>query len=312
MARVPEAELERLKSEVSVARLVEAKGVVLEKRGKDLVGRCPFHSPDDAFLRRTPSKNLWRCFGACGQTAAVDFVMKAGASPSGTRWSCCARADLSGPVGPRHQRAEAGVPGGRRRRRRQLLGQVRDYYHQTLKASPEALAYLERRGLKSAAAIDTFKLGFANRTLGLRMPDTRRLTGEELRGRLQKLGVMRQSGHEHLAGSLVVPISDEGGAVVGLYGRKVTKALRAGTAEHLYLPGPHRAAFNSAALAGQRTAILCEALLDALSFVAPASAVYRLRRGASPATSRPSSATACATSSSPSTETTPATAWPSC
>ena len=52
----------------------------------------------------------------------------------------------------------------------ELLGQVVDYYHATLKESPEALAYLERRGLRSSEAIERFKLGFANRTLGYRLP----------------------------------------------------------------------------------------------------------------------------------------------
>lgn len=50
------------------------------------------------------------------------------------------------------------------------LRQVIDYYHQTLKQSPEALAYLDSRGLKNAELIDTFKLGYANRTLGYRLP----------------------------------------------------------------------------------------------------------------------------------------------
>ena len=35
MARIPEAEIERLKSEVSVQRLVEASEVALKKGGKD-------------------------------------------------------------------------------------------------------------------------------------------------------------------------------------------------------------------------------------------------------------------------------------
>ena len=43
MARIPEAELERLKAEVAVERLAEARGVVLARRGADLVGLCPFH-----------------------------------------------------------------------------------------------------------------------------------------------------------------------------------------------------------------------------------------------------------------------------
>jgi DNA primase len=48
MARIPVEVVERLKTEVSVQRLAEARGVVLERRGADLHGRCPFH--DD----RTP------------------------------------------------------------------------------------------------------------------------------------------------------------------------------------------------------------------------------------------------------------------
>lgn len=49
VARIPEHEIERLKEEVSLQRLVELAGVELKRQGKDLVGCCPFH--DD----RTPS-----------------------------------------------------------------------------------------------------------------------------------------------------------------------------------------------------------------------------------------------------------------
>ena len=48
MARIPEAEIERLKNEVSVERLVASSGIALKKSGKDLLGTCPFH--DDAEL----------------------------------------------------------------------------------------------------------------------------------------------------------------------------------------------------------------------------------------------------------------------
>jgi len=39
MARIADAEIERLKAEVSLVRLVESSGVTLEKRGADHVGR---------------------------------------------------------------------------------------------------------------------------------------------------------------------------------------------------------------------------------------------------------------------------------
>ncbi|HLP30650.1 MAG TPA: toprim domain-containing protein, partial [Geothrix sp.] len=70
---------------------------------------------------------------------------------------------------------------------------------------------------------------------------------------------------EHLAGSLVVPILDAAGNTLSLYGRKLLDTLRAGTPSHLYLPGPHRGVFNIGGLQGPEI-ILCESLLDALSF----------------------------------------------
>jgi len=149
---------------------------------------------------------------------------------------------------------------------RELMKQVIDYYHETLKESPAALAYLEKRGLRSEEAIERFKLGYANRTLGYRLPQKNRVTGAESRGRLQQLGILRESGHEHFNGSLVIPIFDEHGHVSEIYGRKIVKGLNADIALHLYLPGPHRGVWNIEALQASKEIILCEALIDALTF----------------------------------------------
>ncbi|MCP4040356.1 MAG: toprim domain-containing protein, partial [Gammaproteobacteria bacterium] len=147
-----------------------------------------------------------------------------------------------------------------------LLLQVVDYYHETLKQSPEALAYLEKRGLANSTAIDHFKLGFANRTLGYRLPAKNRKEGAAIRGRLQQLGLYRASGHEHFTGSLVIPVFDGQGTVLEAYGRKITDRLRKGTPLHLYLPGPHAGVWNVEALAASPEIILCESLIDALTF----------------------------------------------
>ena len=149
---------------------------------------------------------------------------------------------------------------------RALLLQMVGYYNETLKKSPEALKYLEARGLKSSEMIERFQLGFANRTLGYGLPAKNRVAGAELRGRLQKLGIYRESGHEHFNGSVVIPVFDLEGEVVQMYGRKITPDLREGTPLHLYLPGPHRGVWNEEALAVSKEIILCEALIDALTF----------------------------------------------
>jgi DNA primase len=78
MARIPKAELERLKQEVSIERLAEARGVKLERHGADLLGLCPFHDDHEPSLVITPGKNLWHCLGACQAGGSViDWVMRA-------------------------------------------------------------------------------------------------------------------------------------------------------------------------------------------------------------------------------------------
>ena len=51
-----------------------------------------------------------------------------------------------------------------------------------------------------------------------------------------------------------------------MYGRKITTSLREGTPLHLYLPGPHRGVWNEEALQVSKEIILCESLIDALTF----------------------------------------------
>jgi hypothetical protein len=114
--------------------------------------------------------------------------------------------------------------------------------------------------------IDHFKLGLSQRTLCYRLPERNRKAGAEIRGKLHELGILRKSGHEHFSGSLVIPIFDESGNVVEMYGRKLRNDLRKGTAYHLYLPGPHRGVWNFSSLAASKEIILCEALIDALTF----------------------------------------------
>ena len=107
---------------------------------------------------------------------------------------------------------------------------VVDFYHRTLKRSEEGRAYLAKgaalttpKSLSASSwATPTGRLATSCRTAASKRAKTRR-------GQLQRLGVLRKSGHEHLSGSLVIPLLDEYGKVVQLYGRKVRDDLRKGT-----------------------------------------------------------------------------------
>ena len=261
MARIPEDEIERIKREVSLRRLVEASGVVLSRHGGngDLVGRCVFHEDDETpSLVVTESKGLYHCFG-CGKAGNVlQWVME-------TRGLAFREAAelLAGELGPSTTTA---CPVSVEMSDAELMARVVAFYHEALKASTEALEYLERRGLRSGELVDRFRLGYANRTLGPLLPEKTRVAGAELRTRLQRLGLWRESGHEHLDGSLVVPILAETGEVVQIYGRKINDNLRVGTPKHLYLAGPLRGVWNWEALQASHEMIVCESLIDAMTF----------------------------------------------
>jgi DNA primase catalytic core len=219
MARIPEAELERIKREVCVERLVEAAGIELKRAGKDVLGRCPFHADDTASLVVTPAKNLWHCFGCGAGGGPIDWLMKTrGVSFRHAvellREGVPAASSLAAPAPIKHSNVRTlSAPVAFDADDQALLAQVIDYYHATLKQSPEALAYLKARALDHSDLIDTFRLGYANRTLGLRLPAKSRKAGAEIRGRLEELGIYRASGHEHFNGSLVIPVLDAQGRV---------------------------------------------------------------------------------------------------
>jgi hypothetical protein len=240
MARIPEQELERLKREVSVARLAEARGVKLQRVGSDLHGLCPFHDDREPSLVISPERNLWHCLGACQAGGSViDWVMRAEGMSfrHAVEW-LRGQAPPAARLEPSPARPAPALRLDREADDDELLRQVLGFYQETLAQSPEALAYLDGRGLGSKEARLRFQLGFANRTLAYQLPESGR-EGAELRRRLQQLGILRDSGHEHFNGSVVVPIFDAAGRVVEIYGRKITRNLRKGTPLHLYLPGPH-------------------------------------------------------------------------
>jgi hypothetical protein len=194
MARIPDEVIERLKEEVSLQRLVELAGVELRRQGKDLVGLCPFHEERTGSLVISPEKNLWHCMGACQAGGSViDWVMRAesvsfrhavellrdGVAPTPlARQRAAVRSTVSKLPSPLAVGADEG----------ELLERVAGFYAQTLRESPEAQGYLQRRGLADGALLERFRLGFANRTLGYRLPAKNRRAGAELLADAQRVG----------------------------------------------------------------------------------------------------------------------------
>jgi DNA primase catalytic core len=264
VGRIPDDEVERLKREVPIEALVAEHGVTLKRHGADLVCLCIFHDEKTPSLIVSPKKNLYHCMGCGAAGSVIDWVMQA----EGLSFprACERLASMRIPNRKKSEAKTARSPIDVDAEDEALLAEVAGYYHQTLLEGEKAIAYLERRGLRSLEMIEAFKIGYADQTLQKKLPSTESKAGIEVRNRLMKLGLMLKNGREHFMASIVIPIlSADGKKVLGMYGRRIGEPLSKATPVHRYLPGPHRGVFNPQAFTGDEV-ILCEALIDALTF----------------------------------------------
>ncbi|MEE9354887.1 MAG: CHC2 zinc finger domain-containing protein [Methylococcaceae bacterium] len=272
MARLSDNEITKLKNEVSLHDLVESSSITLKKQGKDYLGHCPFHDDKTPSLVISPDKNLWNCLGACSEGGdVIQWVMKReGLSfrdavawlidDSKTVVAKSGSQSTPSKIDPQSLTSLAANPDDQA-----LLGQILDYFNATLKQSPKALDYLASRGLVHPELIDTFQLGFADFSLSQRLPQGKFKAGAEVRDQLKRIGILRAStGQGHFTGSLVIPVLNPEGVIGEVYGRRIAVSTKTTRPNHLYLRG----VFNESALAvsSVEEIILCESLIDALTF----------------------------------------------
>jgi DNA primase catalytic core len=246
---IEQAEIDRIKRETDLVKLVESSGVRLRRKGKQLVGLCPFHDDREPSLIVDPKKQLWNCLGACSEGGDVyKWVMK--------------REGLSFKEAHQHllRNAECGLRNEEPETPRGSSPSVQNYiwleravshYHHRLLETAAAQDYLRRRGIRAPEFAVAFRVGYADGSLVGMLP-------AEGREALRAIGVLTESGRELMEGCVVFPLVDAGsGQVVNLYGRHIERP------QHLYLPGPRRGVFNPRGARDVEEAILAESVIDA-------------------------------------------------
>jgi len=270
MSRLPDELLARIKREVPLEDLCREYAIGLSGSGKNLLGKCPFHEDDEPSFAVTPNKNLWNCLAGCGGGDNIKLVMdiekisfRRAADKLAAKLGIVPEAQtVITHTGTTHDILTDPGDGLSDTR---LMNIVTDFYHTTFLNQPQAMQYLAKRKCFHPEAAKRFKIGYANRTLGYRVPKTTK-AGQDLKTQLTKLGIYGEKGHEHLNGSVVFPISDRHGNPVQMYGRKVNDHLRKGTPPHLYLQQPKRGIWNREGIEKQTEWLLCESIIDALTF----------------------------------------------
>src|SRR5271170_3778781 len=173
MAYMPEDEKERIKREVSIQRLAEARGIKLRRSGKELIGLCPFHDDRNPSLNIDPVENVWHCKGACGEGGDVFLWVMRAEGVSFNHAKELLRKNYSpssGPVVKQSTVPKLPCPVTMGAEDRAVMLEVVGFYHDTLKKTPEAQRYLDKRCLKSSEMLERFRLGFSDRMLGPGFP----------------------------------------------------------------------------------------------------------------------------------------------
>jgi len=268
--------IERIKGANNLAAVVAERGIEVQKKGRVLVARCPFHEEKTPSFTMTPGKGLYHCFGCGAAGDVIGFVTKHDKVSFGSALEVLAkRAGLElGKLMEERPRILARTPLGAltpppsltgngakesaltASAAGALLARVVEHYHRTFCERGDAQDYLTRRGLTDPDLLRALKVGYADGSLLKRIAQ-----GGELREQLVELGVITSEGRELLGGCIVVPIPDPvTGQWVNLYGRGMR------TSRHCYLPGPLCGVLNFQAAKSSEEVILTESILDAVSF----------------------------------------------
>ena len=244
--------------EAVLVELVEAFGIPLRPADAGLVGVCP---------RCGGSLELdgehWSC--GCGSGGPVELVAIFG----GLSMSHAAELVRSGwrPDGPPGLVAKSTVrplpllcdPDSDDEA---VIDAVLAHYQGERRSSEQAKGWLAERGVDDALA-DELRIGFANRTLGYRLPEANRRDGAKLRDQLMRLGIYRTSGHEHFRGCVVIPVLSADGRVLQLCGLRLATA----SVEPQWAAGLPGGMLNEAAVATSREVIVVASVDDALAVI---------------------------------------------
>jgi DNA primase len=160
MAYIPEDKLLEIKEAASIEEVV-GQYVKLERRGKNLLGLCPFHADSKPSFTVSPDRGIFHCFGCQAGGNVISFVMQYHkmSFPEAVQ-------ELARRYGITLTVKDMGPEESRRAAKRQLFYDLHRealaFYRATLEGTDggPARTYLKKRGL-TPEIIQTFQLGYA-------------------------------------------------------------------------------------------------------------------------------------------------------
>ena len=269
MPRLDQSVIREIHTRIDIATFI-GQYVSLKKRGRDLVGLCPFHGEKTPSFHVHAEEGYFKCFGCGAGGDVIAFAMKLENLP----FADAVRV-LAGKAGIALESEDPRA--ARRRSEREAIYEANSiaaaYFEHMFKsaAGAAARAYCEKRGF-GEAIVDRFHLGYA--------PDgwnglTDELTKEGVDLQLaERAGLVKPSQrggyYDFYRNRLMVPTYATTGEVIAFGGRELgsgePKYLNTSTTP-VYTKGEHLFALNIARRAAQtdRTLIVVEGYLDCIA-----------------------------------------------
>jgi DNA primase len=233
--------VEKIKERLNIVDLLSTY-IKLEKAGKNMKARCPFHNEKTPSFFVSPDRDSYYCFGCNKKGDIFTFVQEF----EGLDFFGALKL-LAEITGVELARENIGMK-NEKEAIFNALEAATQFFESNLPKSSSALKYLEKRGL-TEKTIKEWRIGFVAddwRTLYDYL-NARKFSDSEI----EQAGLIKRnekSFYDRFRGRIMFPIRDSAGRVVGFSGRILPEAdpSRAGQAIEAakYLNSPETAVFN--------------------------------------------------------------------
>ncbi|MFO7952637.1 MAG: DNA primase [Bacillota bacterium] len=238
---IPENIIEEIRQRTDLVDLV-SEYLKLERRGKNMVGLCPFHSEKTPSFTVSPEKQLFHCFGCGASGNAFSFIMQM----DNLNFPEAARilASRCGVKIPEANRSEQKKEDFKEKIYRTNMLATRFYAYCLKNTEPgkQALEYLQKRGI-AQQTIEKFRLGYAPSDWQgfLKFAQKKGADPESL----VKAGLVspgqKKGYYDRFRNRIMFPIFDISGKVSGFGGRLLSESEKSGPK---YLNSPETLVFD--------------------------------------------------------------------
>lgn len=155
---IPEEIVDEIRQRTDLVSLIN-EYIKLERRGKNMVGLCPFHNEKTPSFSVSPDKQLYHCFGcgASGNVFSLIMQMENLTFPEAAHY-LASKAGVTVP----EKKAQTGMESLKDKiyRLNELAARYYTHHLHNSEGGKKAYNYLLKRGIKQEA-IELFKLGYA-------------------------------------------------------------------------------------------------------------------------------------------------------